>query len=34
MEVFVDVFSVAYLCHQDDKSVILDFINDTVISRS
>ena len=32
-ELFIDVFSVADLYHQDHKSVIMNFINDTVISR-
>ena len=31
---FIDVFSVADLYHQDHKSVIMNFINDAVISRS
>ena len=29
-EVFIDVFSVADLCHQDHKGVIMNFINDAV----
>ena len=33
-EVFIDVFSVADLCHQDHKSIIMNFVNDAVISRS
>ena len=33
-EVFIDVFSVADLYHQDHKSVIMNFINDAVISHS
>ena len=33
-ELFIDVFSVADLYHQDHMSVIMNFINDTVISRS
>ena len=33
-EVFINVFSVADLCHQDHKGIIMNFVNDAVISRS
>ena len=31
---FIDIFSMAYLCHQDHKSVLMNFINDAVITYS
>ena len=33
-EVFIDVCSVADICHQDHKSILMNFVNDAVISRS
>jgi len=32
--VFVDVFSMTDLCHQDHKGIIMNFINNSIISRS
>jgi len=33
-EMFVDVFSMTDLCHQDHKGIIMNFINNSIISRS
>jgi hypothetical protein len=33
-EVFIDVFSVADLCRQDHKDIIMNFVNNAVISRA
>jgi len=31
---FLDVFSMTDLCHQDHKGIIMNFINNAIISRS